>query len=84
MTLELGGNDPAIVLPDVDPAEAAPAIFRRAPNTLDGFRAFLEEGVSLHLDPGRGERNVTDLALLDQKSGPPGEAGGRCSWGCTM
>ena len=30
MTLELGGNDPAIVLPDVDPAEAAPAIFQGA------------------------------------------------------
>ena len=28
--------------------------------------------------------SATDLALLDQKSGPPGEAGGRCSWGCTM
>ena len=30
MTLELGGNDPAIVLPDVDPADAAPAIFQGA------------------------------------------------------
>ena len=30
VTLELGGNDPAIVLPDVDPADAAPGIFRAA------------------------------------------------------
>lgn len=27
VTLELGGNDPAIVLPDVDPAKVAPEIF---------------------------------------------------------
>ena len=27
LTLELGGNDPAIVLPDVDPAEVAPKLF---------------------------------------------------------
>lgn len=27
VTLELGGNDPAIVLPDVDSAEVAPKIF---------------------------------------------------------
>ena len=27
VTLELGGNDPAIVLPDVDPAEIAPRLF---------------------------------------------------------
>ena len=27
VTLELGGNDPAIVLPDVDPAEVAPKLF---------------------------------------------------------
>ena len=30
LTLELGGNDCAIVLPDVDPAEVAPEIFRAA------------------------------------------------------
>lgn len=30
VTLELGGNDAAIVLPDVDPAEVAPAIFGSA------------------------------------------------------
>jgi len=27
LTLELGGNDPAIVLPDVDPADVAPKLF---------------------------------------------------------
>lgn len=27
LTLELGGNDPAIVLPDVDPQKVAPAVF---------------------------------------------------------
>ncbi|MCD0453433.1 aldehyde dehydrogenase family protein [Actinocorallia sp. API 0066] len=30
VTLELGGNDPAIVLPDADPAEIAPKLFDRA------------------------------------------------------
>lgn len=30
ITLELGGNDPAIVLPDVDPAVAAPLLFGAA------------------------------------------------------
>jgi acyl-CoA reductase-like NAD-dependent aldehyde dehydrogenase len=30
VTLELGGNDPAIVLPDVDPKDAAPKIFQGA------------------------------------------------------
>ena len=32
VTLELGGNDPAIVLPDVDVADAAPKIFQGAMN----------------------------------------------------
>ncbi|GBG34371.1 Aldehyde dehydrogenase [Hondaea fermentalgiana] len=30
VTLELGGNDPAIVLPDADPAKVAPGIFQAA------------------------------------------------------
>jgi acyl-CoA reductase-like NAD-dependent aldehyde dehydrogenase len=30
VTLELGGNDPAIVLPDVEPADVAKKIFRGA------------------------------------------------------
>lgn len=41
VTLELGGNDPAIVLPDVDVTDAAPKIFQGAMNNSGQVHANL-------------------------------------------
>ncbi|MEU9336536.1 aldehyde dehydrogenase family protein [Streptomyces sp. NPDC048290] len=50
LTLELGGNDPAIVLPDVDPQKVAPAVFWAAFQNNAQFcnaakRVFIHEDV---------------------------------------
>jgi aryl-alcohol dehydrogenase-like predicted oxidoreductase len=56
-------------------------VLQRAPSLA--VRAGSVAHLSDDLDMFDFSLDGSDLEGLDAQHGPPGEAGGRCSWGCT-
>jgi len=56
VTLELGGNDPAIVLDDADPATVSRAIFAAAFNNNGQVCSAIQAGVRARVAVQRGAR----------------------------